>query len=319
MRMMPNPPAATVRVDLGRIRRNAIEIARKTGVPVIAVVKADAYGLGATSVASAIGDLVDGFYVFDAAEAVQYELHARTGKRSIALMGESNDARDYLSHHIQPAVWTKERAMLLQKARPLLSIDAGQGRFGCDESNVRDILDTRFIEEAFTHAANAKQLATFQRLERDLLAPYRPALRLHAASTALAGDPSARYDAVRIGIGLYIGAARVSAHLIEVHDGDIERGYSGFRTPRCGVIRRGYSNGLKPGPCLVNGTRRNILEVGMQTAFVELGPADRLGDEVILLGEGIGESQIASAWGCSPQEVLIRLSGAGVREYVQDS
>ena len=57
----------------------------------------------------------------------------------------------------------------------------------------------------------------------------------------------------------------------------------------------------------------------MQTAFVELGPADHLGDEVILLGEGIGESQIASAWGCSPQEVLIRLSGAGVREYVQDS
>src|SRR5438105_4238073 len=101
-RMTPNPHV-TVDVDLGRVCRNAQEVARLTGAPLIAVVKADAYGLGAKAIASALADLVGGFYVFDAAEAVRYELHALTGKRTIALLGDSDDPQDYLSHHVQPA------------------------------------------------------------------------------------------------------------------------------------------------------------------------------------------------------------------------
>lgn len=313
---MAPTPAVTVRVDLARIRRNVADIAARTGVPVIGVVKADAYGLGAAQIASAIGDLVEAFYVFELAEAVRYDLYARTGKRSIALMADSDDSADYLSHHIHPAVWTKERAILLQKAGPLLSIDTGQGRFGCGEAHLREILDTGIIREAFTHASNSTQLATFERIAREVLFPYRPALRLHASSTALLDNPAARYDAVRIGLAMYAGAARVSARLIELHDGNTPRGYTAFRVPRCGVVRCGYSNGLRPGPCLVNGRPQSILEVGMQTAFVEIDAKDRLGDEVILLGEGLTESAVATAWRCTPHEVVVRLSSAGVRDYL---
>src|SRR5258706_14836 len=116
-------------------------------------------------------------------------------------------------------------------------------------------------------------------------------------------------------MGMYRGAARVSARLIEARDSRGPSGYSGFVTARHGVIRCGYSNGLRAGPCVVNGERRRVLEVGMQTAFVEIGPRDRVGDEVVLLGGGLSEAEVAAAWGCTAQEALFRLCSAGVREY----
>src|SRR2546421_87684 len=66
---MPLKQHAEVRIDLARIRRNVIDIARRVGVPVWGVVKADAYGLGAPQVSRAIDEFVDGFCTFTFAEA----------------------------------------------------------------------------------------------------------------------------------------------------------------------------------------------------------------------------------------------------------
>ena len=65
----------------------------------------------------------------------------------------------------------------------------------------------------------------------------------------------------------------------------------------------------------MNGKKRRILEVGMQSAFVELEPGDREGDEVVLLGDDLTAEEIAQAWGCTPHEVLVRLSCAGRKDY----
>ena len=94
-------------------------------------------------------------------------------------------------------------------------------------------------------------------------------------------------------------------------------GYTGFVVPRHGVVLCGYTNGLRPGPCLVNGRRSRMLEVGMQSAFVECGPGDRVGDEVVLLGDGIEEAEVAKAWGTTPHNVLTALAGAGERAWVE--
>src|SRR5438309_1665458 len=128
--MSPNPHVQ-VRVDLNRIRRSVEQIQRQTSVAVIAVVKADAYGLGAQRVAAAIADLVHGFYVFDPAEALAASL-PQTGRRTIAMVCGSDDPKDYVPHRIQPVVWDKERAAALRSADPILSVDVGQKRFGCD-------------------------------------------------------------------------------------------------------------------------------------------------------------------------------------------
>jgi alanine racemase len=140
-------------------------------------------------------------------------------------------------------------------------------------------------------------------------------VKLHAAATALLNEPEAWLDALRPGLALYRAAVRVNAKLIDARDATGPAGYTGFITARHGLIRCGYSNGLRRGPCVVNGQRRKILEVGMQSAFVELGPGDRIGDEVVLLGYDLKDEEIAAAWGASPHEAMFRLAGAGVREY----
>ena len=59
--MRPNQfPQATP--DFNRIRCNATRIAQQTAVPVIAVIKSNAYGLGSRRVVHALRDVVDGFY-----------------------------------------------------------------------------------------------------------------------------------------------------------------------------------------------------------------------------------------------------------------
>jgi alanine racemase len=53
----------------------------------------------------------------------------------------------------------------------------------------------------------------------------------------------------------------------------------------------------------------------MQSAFIEAGPGDRVGDDVVLLGENLKEIDLASSWNCSPHEVLKSLSSAATRHY----
>jgi alanine racemase len=92
-------------------------------------------------------------------------------------------------------------------------------------------------------------------------------------------------------------------------------GYSGFTSRFHGVILAGYSNGLRPGPCLVNGRRSRIPEVGMQSAFVELQGDEKPGDEVVLLGDSLTEQDVAHAWNTTAHEALLRLTGMGPRSY----
>jgi alanine racemase len=307
--MSPNPHVQ-VRVDLRRIAQNVEQIARQTGVKVIAVVKADAYGLGGERVARAVADLVDGYYVFDPAEAIQSRLQ-QTGRRTIAMLCASDDPSDYLPHKIQPVVWDEQRATALRQAKPVLSVDVGQRRFGCAPDQAKDILRAGGIDEALAHATRLDHIAILKQAVEGM-----PGIRLQAAGSALLNEPAAWLDAVRPGLAMYRQAVRVSARLIDARDATGPAGYGGFVTARHGLIRCGYSNGLRVGPCLVNGQRRRLLEVGMQSAFVELGPGDRVGDEVVLLGDGVSEADVAGDWRCTPQEALYRLAGAGVRGYV---
>jgi alanine racemase len=114
---------------------------------------------------------------------------------------------------------------------------------------------------------------------------------------------------------MYRGAVRVATRLVEVRDGRGPAGYGGFVVERHGVVLCGYANGLRKGPCWVNGQRRRIIEVGMQSAYVEVGREDRVGDEVVLLGEGVSIEDVAEAWGTVPHEVLLALTASGQRQY----
>jgi alanine racemase len=143
-------------------------------------------------------------------------------------------------------------------------------------------------------------------------------MRLHAAATALLDEPAAYLDAVRPGLALYRGAVRASARLVEAHRSTGPVGYTGWHseTGHHGVIIAGYSNHLRPGPVVMNGRRQRITEIGMQSAYVTLHPDDRPGDEVVLLGDGLTEDDLAPVWGATPHQVLLTLASMGERTFV---
>jgi alanine racemase len=309
-----------VRIDLQRLRANAADIRARVGVSVIAVVKADAYGHGAAEVVEALADVVDGYYVFSLAEALAADVRA-TGKPTLALNPDRVlDAEAFLANQVRPAVWDVDAARALRPARPAVCVDVGMQRFAAEPGEVlADVIDAGGITEAFAHCSTIGEARDFRNAITDVVgdARQRQLTKFHAAGSKLLDEPDARLDAVRPGLALYRGAARVTARLVEVRDSRGPIGYSGWTstTGRHGVIVAGYSNGLRTGPCVVNGEARRVAEVGMQSAFVEVGPNDKPGDEVVLLGDDPSAADVAKAWGTSPQELLVRLCGMGRRRY----
>ncbi len=303
-----------VEVLLSRIFENARQIAAQTGVALWPVIKADAYGLGTREIARALANVADGFCVFALNEAIAADIWNQTGKPSLALgPAEPRRLQEYLIHHVRPSVIDVPTATALREAHPALCLDTGMQRFTCSPSEAPAVIEAGNIAEVFTHATRMEHVNALQQWA----AAQGRKLMLHAAATAMLGEPRAWLDAVRPGLGLYTGAVRITAPLIETHTSQGPVGYTGFTTVRHGVIPVGYTDGLRRGQCRINRQPRRILEVGMQTAFVEISEHDQMGDLVTLLDDHLTPAEIAKSWGSSPQEVLLSLTRTAQKTYLK--
>ena len=179
--------------------------------------------------------------------------------------------------HVRPAVSNAEQADACAKRFPSSASTPASNASHARLKTWKNVLRTGDIHEAYTHASSLEQVKLFADAVADRT------IFKHAAGSSLLDESAARFDAVRPGLAIYRGAARVSTRLVEVHETRGPAGYSGFRAKRHGIILVGYSHGLKYGPCRINGRDSRLLEVGMQSAFVELEAKDRVGDEVFLL------------------------------------
>jgi alanine racemase len=298
------------RIDLARIRENCRAIGVDTGLPVIAVVKADAYGVGIVPVSEAISDLVLSFGVFSLAEVLTAHIAERTGKPTIVLgPTESLSPSDYLPHRARPVVVSAEAAAALKAADPIVCVDTGMQRFACSPDQLDAILSGGLCREAMTHGIRREHADALLRLTEGF------SLFRHAAGTKLIRQGYRGLDAIRPGLALYDKAIDIRINLHEVRESRGPVGYSAFDARHHGVILCGYQHGLRPGPCLVNGGRRDIVEVGMQSAYVRLDAQDRHGDEVALLGPELDADEIATAWATPPHEVLLSLLSTAHKTY----
>lgn len=293
-----------VRVDLDRVRAAAERIRRTVGVPLIAVIKADAYGLGARPVARALTGVADEFAYFTLREA------RTVGRPGLVLGPPDGDPAEYRARRLRPAVGNVADAERLRGVPVAINLDTGMQRFGCRPEELDDLRRRCHVTDIFTHAVTSAAA----RALRDACAGGPE--RLHAACTALLDCREAWLDAVRPGLALYRGAVRVSTRLHCARQTHGPIGYTGVVCPRVGVILAGYSNHVQPGPVLVNGRRQEIIEVGMNTSFVTLDPADTAGAEVVLLGDGLSEADLAAHFHCREHEILCRYTAMGRRAYV---
>ncbi|MDX2198847.1 MAG: alanine racemase [Phycisphaerae bacterium] len=294
---------ARVEIDLARIYANAEQIRRETGVEIKPVIKADAYGLGAERVASALAPLAQEFCYFSLNEA-----HA-VGRPGLILGPPFGDAEEYKKVGVRPTVSNFEQRERFRQVPSSLEIDTGMQRFGCDLFEIDKLLRDSAVQDIWTHACSLSAVERFLAATRGIDLPK------HAACSSLLHEPRARLHAVRPGIALYRGAVQVSTRLAVARDTYGPAGYRGFHSNRVGVILIGYSHGLRAARVRINDRPQQMLEVGMNTAFVSLDPADKVGDEVTLLGNGITEQQVAEDIGGREHEVLCRYCRLGERIY----
>jgi alanine racemase len=222
---MPETARAWVDVDLDAVVRNARDYAARVGVPLLPMVKADAYGLGAVAVARALEPLHPwGFGVVTAAEA--HALRRAGVERPILICSPLRpDMVEYVRNaDARPAIGDLDglRAWLAAGGGPFhLEVDTGMARNGFPWDDAIQLAAARELlagspshyEGVYTHfhTADGNTVATelqWQRLQQAVTAlGPRPRL-VHAANSA-AGAYGASYggDLARPGIFLYGGTA----------------------------------------------------------------------------------------------------------------
>jgi alanine racemase len=298
-------PHVQVVVNLDQVRASAEAIRDRARVAVIAVVKADAYGLGAARVADVVAPVVSEFAYFSVAEAREI------GRPGLVIGPPDAAAAEFRELRLRPTVSNLADAERYRGLPVAIEVEAGMQRFGCPPEGLDALSAACDVVEYFAHATT---LESALRLKAAVAARGK---RYHAAASALLDQPAAWFDAVRPGLALYRHALRVAARLHLVRRTEGPAGYSGFDCPLAGVILAGYASGLAPGPVLINGRPQRIIETGMNTAFVTVDPPDRAGDEVVLLDETLNVDVLAAHHRARPHEILCRYAAMGPRCYAR--
>ena len=217
-------------IDLGALAHNYNYLRSRVsdGVKVIAVVKADAYGHGAPTVAKALADMgVDALAVALMDEAVA--LRKEGIESPIIVFGGALPGEEAAAIHygVLPAVHSIEAlGRLSQSAHSLgmevgyhLKVDTGMGRVGIDYRHLGMFLDHALelpsvkLEGVFTHLSSADEDSSdYSSIQLDR---FRSSLKeidernvevgmVHAANSAgVLFHPESWFDAVRPGVALY--------------------------------------------------------------------------------------------------------------------
>jgi alanine racemase len=319
---------AWVDVDLGALLRNAAAIATRSGVPLLPMVKADAYGLGAERIARALERVNPwGFGVATVGEGEELRRAAITRPIVIftpILAGDFDAAvRSNLTPSLSDAAsiarW-RETGLPWQ-----LAIDTGMSRAGVQWDEIDELCDAIAVnppQGAYTHFHSAerddairdRQEARFAEAISRL--PARP-LMLHAEnSPAVEHRGPSKWDVARPGVFLYgvssgnapaiipEPVASVHARIVElrtIHDGETVSYGGTYRASgerRIATLAIGYGDGYRRAlgnraAALVAGQRVPI--VGMVTMDMTMADVTdvpcAVGDAATMIGRD-GDDEI---------------------------
>ncbi|HEX5580367.1 MAG TPA: alanine racemase [Gemmatimonadaceae bacterium] len=345
---------AWVEVDLGALVRNGAALARRAGVPLLPMVKADAYGLGAVPVARALERLDPwGFGVATVDEG--RELRAAGIERPILvftpILPEQFAAAEALGitptlHRADDIRWWGARGRAWH-----LAIDTGMNRAGIAWDRVGELADVIRAyppEGAFTHfhSADLADDSVPRQEERFRAAlaalPVRPA-QLHAEnSPRLERTAHSPWTLARPGVFLYgvdsgcdvacEPVVSVRARVVDlrmVPDGETVSYGGSWRAAgdrRVATLSVGYGDGYRRalsncGRVLIGGRAASVAGfVTMDMTMVDVTDVPcAVGDVATLLGTDGAERltlwDVARTGGISPYEVLTSLRGRLPRLY----
>lgn len=191
----------------------------------------------------------------------------------------------------------------------------------------------------YTH----QQLDLFERLSSRIQAAFPHRILRHILNSAgIDRFPECQYDMVRLGIGMYGISAVDESTLRNVSSlkttilqiRELEAGQSvGYsrkgmltRTSRIATLPIGYADGLDRhlgngmGEVLIHHRRAPFIgNICMDACMVDVTDIEaEEGDEVLLFGEGLPLSEVASKLGTIPYEILTSVSNRVKRIYFQE-
>lgn len=224
--------SANISIDAIRSNIMAGRALLSKGTKMMAVVKADAYGHGAVTIAKYIDDIVDAYAVAIPEEGV--ELRKSGIKAPILVLGYTAPqiAEEAIANDISLAVFSYDTAMeygkiaksLGMRARLHIKLDTGMSRIGfrcsddCYKQSVEEIvkicsLEDVYVEGMFTHFCRADeadksyaryQFELYKRVLNELTDRGISISIKHVCNSAGVIDiPEADLDMVRFGITMY--------------------------------------------------------------------------------------------------------------------
>lgn len=219
------------RLDLSALRHN-LELAKKLaqGSRIMAVVKANAYGHGAITIARELQSRTDALAVACIEEAI--ELRDAGVETPIMLLEGVFEAQE-LATAAQLGLWLTvdsdwqlrwlEETVLPAPVQCWLKIDTGMHRLGVMPQRAGEFFNRLMAADSvagtpvlYTHFASADDVESEQTREQidlfDVVCDGLAAQRSAANSPGLLAWPAARYDWVRPGYMLYGNSPMVKAH-----------------------------------------------------------------------------------------------------------
>lgn len=356
-------------IDLGAVADN-VRTLRELVAPakVCAVVKADGYGHGDVPVAEAALDAgADVVAVALVEEGIR--LREAGIEAPVLLLSEPpvQGAAEIIRWKLTPTVYREEFAAALSDMAPRtipvhVKVDTGMHRVGAPIDDAMDLVrrvvaDPHLtLEGVWTHLAVADEDDAFTetQLERfsgvladlDTLGIEIPVR--HAANTAGAiRFPTARFDMVRAGIGVYginpapdlITNVSLRPAMRIVSEVAMVRRYPAGVRPSYGrrrplpkestvaTVPIGYADGLPrllaaEGEVLIGGHRHRLAgNVTMDQILVDVGDLSvNVGDEVVLIGRQGGDEITATEWaehlGTIAYEIVCQIGPRLPRSYL---
>lgn len=346
-------------------------VGASTGI--MPVVKANAYGHGMEQIVAALPHKeLWGCGVAYGSEALQLRASGYRGRLVVLSYWHPSEIQELIRLDVEIVVWDEASYSAVREpaqARPRIHIklDTGTTRIGflpTQATLVNRILNDRRVRVGgtFSHLANAEEIQRRRTREQvkhftTLTSSYQISSTArggerHIACTAAAiRYPEARFELIRLGIGLYgIWPSTAIRRWSEQHNANLElrpvlawkarlaqvktvpKGtgigygatYIARRPMRVGVVPVGYADGLdrrlsNRGSVSIDGRRVPIIgRICMNLCMVNLDsvPAARSGDTVELIGLTYTADDMAADCGTIPYEVTTRINWSIERRVV---
>lgn len=308
-----------VEIDLKRIEKNVLATRRLVGVPVMLMVKADAYGHGLVKVAKRAENVVDAFGVETLEEGVKLRSADIKSEILVLALCENEIFRAY-KRDLTIGLHNREQFAKIvslidsnrinpAKLKTHIKVDSGMHRLGFCLDELQIVLQKAKalginVAGIYSHLRDEteSQKSTFDRFV-EVAKGYYPDIKAHLASSHSLFNPNLRYDGVRLGINAYNGA--MSAYSQVVESRRLQAGervsYGDFvlqKATNTAVIFGGYADSIareNPSSVRIRGKKCAVIgNVCMDCFVVDTGDLEAKVGERVLLFDSDTASEVAS-------------------------